>query len=81
MFECIHDPRRGELYLVMEYIEGITIEDYVKKHIEEHPLTVLEERFVKSVIKQLILAVQYLHFNGVCHRDLKPDNLIVNPNT
>ena len=57
MYECIHDPTRGELYLVMEYIEGVTIEDLVNKHIEEHPQTSLEERFVKSIIKQLINTV------------------------
>ena len=29
MYDCIHDPNRGELYLIMEFIEGVTIEDHV----------------------------------------------------
>ena len=33
MFDCIHDEFRGSLYLIMEYIESDTLEDYVLKHV------------------------------------------------
>jgi len=31
MYDCIHDEAKGSLYLIMEYVEGDTIEDYVQK--------------------------------------------------
>lgn len=30
--DCIHDEIKGTLYLVMEFIHGQTLEDYVAKH-------------------------------------------------
>ena len=29
------------------------------------------------IIKSILQAIEYLHVNGVCHRDLKPDNIFV----
>lgn len=41
----------------------------------------IKEDLIHKIIKQLVLTVNYLHKNGVCHRDLKPDNLFFNPIT
>ena len=37
----------------------------------------LSEQQAKAVIRMIIEAVQYLHTHGICHRDLKPDNILV----
>jgi serine/threonine protein kinase len=31
MYDCIHDYDKGTLYLIMEYIEGETLEDYTMR--------------------------------------------------
>ena len=41
----------------------------------------LKESIVKKIFKQIVAAVEILHDNGICHRDLKPDNVLFNPKT
>ncbi|CAD8098330.1 unnamed protein product [Paramecium sonneborni] len=58
-------------YLVMEYCDFPSLDTIIKKR----PLTTEE---LKVIIKQLLLAIQHSHSKGICHRDLKPDNILVN---
>ena len=60
----------GELYLAMEYVDGISIVRFCK----ENRLS-LRSRLI--LFKKVCEAVQYAHQNLVIHRDLKPDNILV----
>jgi tetratricopeptide (TPR) repeat protein len=63
----------GRPYLVMEYIEGSRITEYVEKHR-------LNTRERLELFRQVCSGVQYAHQNLVVHRDLKPSNILVTEN-
>jgi hypothetical protein len=66
--------REGKLlYLVMEYIEGVTLGELVR---QRGPLPL--EIAVHSV-RQVALGLQHAHQAGWVHRDIKPDNLLMTP--
>jgi serine/threonine-protein kinase len=60
----------GLRYLVMEYAEGRTLADLL----EGGPMT---ESRVMSLARQLCDGLHHAHEHGLVHRDLKPDNVIV----
>ena len=57
--------------LILEYIEGVSLEDYIATH----PTDSATDR----VIDDILDGVDYLHHRGVLHNDIKPSNIIVNP--
>lgn len=60
----------GVPYLIMEYIEGLPIDEYCQKN-----QCSIDERIV--LFEQVLEAVRYAHENLVIHRDLKPGNIFV----
>ena len=60
----------GELYLAMEYADGLPIQRYSEKH-------ALSIRRRIELFKSVCGAVRFAHQNLVVHRDLKPDNILV----
>ncbi len=63
--------QRPWYYLVMPYVEGGTLRDYL---IKRERLT-LEE--AGSFLEQIASALQYAHDNNVIHRDVKPSNILL----
>jgi serine/threonine protein kinase len=58
----------GQPYLVMEYVEGIPIDDYSRN---------LPLREKLNLFLQVCDAISYSHRNLIIHRDLKPSNILV----
>eukprot|EP00049_Salpingoeca_infusionum_P006800 m.111412 g.111412 ORF g.111412 m.111412 type:complete len:934 (-) comp13445_c0_seq1:538-3339(-) len=57
--------------LVMELAAGGEVLDYIVAHEK------LSEKEAKRCTAQLIMAIDYLHVNGIIHRDLKGENLLL----
>ena len=60
----------GELYLAMEYVNGVPIHCYCDNHGLDVPRRI-------ALFLLVCEAVQFAHQNFVVHRDLKPDNILV----
>lgn len=58
-------------YFVMDYVDGVSIKDYVAQHGRLKSETVLE------MVRKPILALQKVHESGLVHRDISADNLMV----
>ncbi|WP_060209574.1 Stk1 family PASTA domain-containing Ser/Thr kinase [Sporosarcina koreensis] len=58
-------------YLVMEYIEGQTLKKYIQMN---GPLRVQE---AVRIMRQLVSAIANAHHNGIVHRDIKPQNILM----
>ncbi len=69
----VYDVSFGETvqYIVMEYIEGITLKQYIQKR------GVLDWREAVIFTAQILKALQHAHERGVIHRDIKPQNIML----
>jgi serine/threonine protein kinase len=66
--------RRGALpFIVMEYLDGMTLAEVL-----QHEGGALPLPETVALVKQLALGLAFLHKNGLVHRDVKPQNVIVN---
>ena len=65
----VSDP--SEPFLVLEYIEGQSLRRYLKEH---GPLPVDQ---VLAIGLQLTDTLEYVHQQGVVHRDVKPENILI----
>jgi serine/threonine protein kinase len=61
----------GQHFISMEYISGNPLSVFIK---QSKPLPV---RKIASTLRQLARALQEAHDNGLVHRDLKPDNIMI----
>ena len=64
--------REKNSYIVMEYIKGIVLKEYLKA--SPSPMDCL----LKSSI-QICSALSHAHSKGIVHRDIKPANILVSP--
>lgn len=62
---------QGLQYMVMEYVKGTDLKDYLKAH---GPLPLPQ---VIDIMEQVLAAVQAAHAHGIIHRDLKPQNILI----
>merc|ERR1719357_1826222 len=66
------------LHIVMEYIPE-TVYQTIRRHARASQC--VPYRHIKLYAYQICRAVAYVHSLGICHRDIKPQNLLLNPQT
>lgn len=71
------DMKHGLLYIVMEFVKGLSLGGYIKQLAERRQVVRLNETL--SLITQSADALGYAHRHGVIHRDVKPDNILIQP--
>uniref|UniRef100_M1BLC9 cyclin-dependent kinase n=1 Tax=Solanum tuberosum TaxID=4113 RepID=M1BLC9_SOLTU len=74
LLDVVHSEKR--LYLVFEYLDLD-----LKKHMDSCPEFSKDTGVVKSFVYQMLRGIAYCHSRRVLHRDLKPQNLLIDPRT
>ena len=69
----VFDVSYGDMlqYIVMEYVEGITLKEYIQQQGKIDP------REAIYFISQILRALQHAHDKGIVHRDVKPQNMML----
>ena len=58
-------------YIVMEYVEGIDLKDYIRQKGALHPIEAVR------IMMQIVSAIAAAHQNRIIHRDIKPQNILI----
>ena len=69
----VYDVSFGDMiqYIVMEYIDGITLKEYIERQ------GVIEWKDALHLTTQVLRALQHAHESGIVHRDIKPQNIML----
>lgn len=64
-------PRQDTFWMVMEYVKGNTLEEWLQKKGAMGPLMAC------SMVSQMLNGLEHAHRKGIIHRDLKPANIMI----
>jgi len=65
----------GTAYMVMDYVDGKSLLDTIDELVKTE--TLLPEERIRDIFEQLARAINFVHGQGLLHRDITPTNIIV----
>lgn len=71
----IHNKKENEVNIVFEYCEKNLFQEMQDRARKNNSWN---EQEIKTVMYQSIAAIHYMHKNGFMHRDVKPENYLIN---
>ncbi len=71
--------RNNQLFLIMDYLDGGTLRHHLNSQLEQGQY--LDFREIVTLTKQIAQALHYAHGQGIIHRDVKPDNVLLKKET
>ncbi len=75
LVDFIDMHEREQLYIVMEFIEGKSLEQYIYRE-----MGLIPEQKALPIFLEVLDTVAYLHHHGVLHLDIKSNNVMIQPN-
>lgn len=70
----------GTAYIVMDYVEGRNLKQYLRKHYEKNgDHAPMEEKQILEMMGPVLQALTEIHKAGIIHRDISPENIICGP--
>jgi len=72
VYELYIESTKGTIYSVMELVKSREMFEVI------HELGHYSEKVACKIFRQILEAINYMHEEGICHRDLKPNNILSN---
>lgn len=73
--DAIWDTNNNRVYIVTDWHQGMTLFRWIR----EHPNASSEE--IAEVTRNLVNGLRCIHKSGIAHRDIKPNNIMIDPET
>ncbi|CDW72576.1 protein kinase domain containing protein [Stylonychia lemnae] len=82
VIDIFYNKMREQMYILMEFAgKGSNLTTFIKnaqyQEEENKEVEAINEQLVKTVMKQLLEGILFIHENHICHRDIKPGNIYV----
>ncbi|CAI2169570.1 10866_t:CDS:10 [Funneliformis geosporum] len=69
--EGFHDTKSNNYYLIMDWVKHNSLSTWIQKRSQD------DGEILRNIIKCLVPSLKLIHDNGWLHRDIKPDNILV----
>jgi len=72
LIEIIYNKNKKRIALVTQYVDGMDMVDFINENFSD-----LTTDVVKLIFQNIIKAIYYITQHGICHNDLKPENIMI----